>query len=197
MKSMTLILIMIVLAVIFLGSYLSPNDFSNCGIKPDQSSKCKKSDAIVAVSGGDTNARLSKSIELFKNGWADKLIFSGAAQDKSGPSNARAMKISAINSGVDETKILIDENSESTKQNASNTSEIFTKEGIKNAIIVTSGYHQRRASVEFKKFAPEVELRSYPISDKDWSGLWWTNLRGWTLATSELTKNISLSAGAK
>lgn len=195
MKSAVLIIIIFILGIIFLDKYLSPNDFSGCGIKPDQTSRCKKSDAIVAVSGGDTNARLAKSIELFKNGWGDKLIFSGAAQDKSGPSNAKAMKQTAIASGIEESSILIDESSESTKQNASNTAEIFSKERILNAIVVTSGYHQRRASFEFKKFSPQVEVRSYPIDDKDWSGLWWTNLRGWTLATSELTKNISLSAG--
>lgn len=197
MKSIFLIFVIFIFGIIWLGSYLSPNDFKNCNTKPDNTSRCKKSDAIVAISGGDTNARLAKSIELFNNGWGDKLIFSGAAQDKSGPSNARAMKFVAINSGIKEENIIIDENSESTQQNATNTAKIFAAKGIRSAIIVTSGYHQRRATFEFKKFSPTVDVRSYPINDKDWSGMWWTNLRGWTLATSELTKNITISAGNK
>lgn len=197
MKSLILIFLILFLTIFYASSYLSPNDFSNCSIRPDNSSKCKKADAIVAISGGDTDARLEKSIELFKNGWADKLIFSGAAKDKTGPSNARAMKAIALNAGVSEKSILIDEAANTTKENALNTSKIFSEEKIHSAIIVTSGYHQRRASSEFKTSSPTVEIRNFPVNDKDWSSMWWTNIRGWTLATTEITKNMTIEASNK
>jgi uncharacterized SAM-binding protein YcdF (DUF218 family) len=189
--------VFLIALILFIGFYLEPNDFRKCSETPSTSiSGCDKSDILVVLSGGDTNARVDKSIELFNKGWSDKILFSGAAQDKSGPSNALAMKTRAINAGVAEDKILIDETSETTKENAINSSEIFETENIKTAILVTSGYHQRRAVMEFKTYSDSVSIRNYPVGyDKDWSFWWWTNYRGWSLAMSELAKNIEITFG--
>jgi uncharacterized SAM-binding protein YcdF (DUF218 family) len=147
----------------------------------------------VAVSGGDTDARVNEAIKLYKNGWADILIFSGAAQDKTGPSNAAAMKSLAIKEGVPETVIFLDEYSETTKQNAENVQAIFTKNNINKIILVTSGYHQRRASIEFNRRTHDVAILNHSSdSDKDWSSWWWVTLRGWWLAASEFVKIILL-----
>ena len=107
------------------------------------------------------------------------------------------MKAIALNAGVSEKSILIDEAANTTTENALNTSKIFSEENIHSAIIVTSGYHQRRASSEFKTSSPTVEIRNFPVNDKDWSSMWWTNIRGWTLATTEITKNITIEASNK
>ena len=40
---------------------------------------CRKADAIVVVSGGDTNARTDEAIKLYKEGWAPLIVVSGAA----------------------------------------------------------------------------------------------------------------------
>ena len=75
------ILIALIIGISF---YLQPNDFIGCQEIPTTgSSQCEKADAIVVVSGGDTMARTDEGIRLYKNGWADTLVFSGAAQDKS------------------------------------------------------------------------------------------------------------------
>jgi uncharacterized SAM-binding protein YcdF (DUF218 family) len=183
------IVIVIVLTTIGLSVYLQPDDLSGCGNVPSSKQKCQKVDAIVAVSGGDTDARAREAVKLFKNGWSDKLIFSGAAQDKTGPSNAQEMKVLAVSNGVPESSISIDEYSETTKQNAENVQAIFSKLNIKNVILVTSGYHQRRASLEFNKQTKNVVIINHPVAaDKDWSWWWWTSFRGWWLALSEVTK---------
>lgn len=177
--------------IIGLSIYLQPNDFSAFCSDRRTNSACDISqvDAIVAISGGDTQARTNEAIKLYKNGWASKLIFSGAAEDKSGPSNAAAMKAIAVADGVIETDILIDEYSSNTKQNAENVQAIFTDNNIKNVILVTSGYHQRRASLEFNKRAVGVTIVNHPVaSDSDWSALWFMTPRGWILALSEIMK---------
>lgn len=192
-----MITIFLITFIIVVGVYLQPNDFKKCSDKPDTSiTGCENADALVVLSGGDTNARVDKSIALFNKGWAGKILFSGAALDKSGPSNALAMKNRAVQAGVSEDKILIDETSETTKENAINSSQIFQSEKISKAILVTSGYHQRRAVMEFKTYSSSVSIRNYPVGyDKDWSFWWWTNFRGWSLAMSELAKNLELSIG--
>jgi len=97
----------------------------------------------------------------------------------------------AINAGVPVDSIYLDESSETTQQNAKNVQAIFAKIGVKKAILVTSGYHQRRASLEFNKQANGVIILNHPVqSDKDWSFMWWATPHGWWLASSELAKII-------
>jgi uncharacterized SAM-binding protein YcdF (DUF218 family) len=185
------ILIPVLAAALFIVTvsfYLAPNDFTKCSSGPTIAGDCSAADAIVAVSGGDTNARTDKAIELYKDGWASLLIFSGAAQDKSGPSNAEAMAARAIAQGVPAGVIEIDEYSETTTENAENTQSIFERNGVSLVILVTSGYHQRRASLEFNKRTDGVEIKNYPTDDSDWTMWWWLTPRGWWLSANELAK---------
>ena len=87
--------------------FLGPDDLSRCGQAPSNSSNCAAADAIVVVSGGDTNARVDAAIERYRNGWSPLLIFSGAAQDENGPSNAQAMKTRAVSQGVPSENVVI------------------------------------------------------------------------------------------
>lgn len=183
--------IVAVLAVVGLSFYLQPDDLAKCNKKPGGSNDCQVVDAIVAISGGDTTARANQAIDLYKNGWSHLLFFSGAAQDKTGPSNAAVMKQLAIKAGVPENSIYIDENAETTQQNAAKTQATFNDMGIKKIILVTSGYHQRRASLEFNKLTSGMTILNHPVaSDQDWSFWWWVTPRGWSLAGSEIVKIV-------
>jgi len=196
MKILAIILAAFVLLVLSLGNYLAPNDLSSCDVHPANKSPCMAADAIIAVSGGDTAARTSEAIKLYENGWAPKLIFSGAAQDKTGPSNAEAMRRQANVEGVPDEDIIIEEYGATTKQNAENTQTIFESNNITSAILVTSPYHQRRAGLEFTKRTSGVSLRNHPVAqDNQWSNLWWMTPSGWYLAVSELVKIIAFYAG--
>ncbi len=192
MIKLIITIIVPIIAIIFgISWYLQPNDLSKCGKIPDQSQNCQVVDSIVAISGGDTLARASHAISLYKNGWAKSVIFSGAAQDKSGPSNAKVMKNLAIDAGIPSSSIFIDEYSETTGENAQNTKAIFNNHSIKRVILVTSGYHQRRANLEFNRRTDGAIILNSPVlMDKDWSFWWWTSLRGWWLAISEIVKII-------
>lgn len=188
-----LLAIPVLLAVIILalGNYLQPDDLAPCNNTILNNSKCQAVDAVVAVSGGDTNARTDEAIALYKKGWAPVLIFSGAAEDKTGLSNAAAMKARALAADVPESAIYIDEYSETTRENAENTQTILREHDIRTVILVTSGYHQRRADLEFTARTKDVMIINHPVAtDQDWSVWWWTNPRGWSLSLSELFKII-------
>jgi len=197
MKWLISVGILVVVFIVTLTFFLQPNSFLGCSSTPSSEGDCVKADAIVVVSGGDTQARTAAGIKLFQDGWADTLILSGAAQDKSGPSNAEAMQLQAVAAGVPETAIIIDKDSESTQQNAQNAQTIFSENNYRDIILVTSGYHQRRASLEFNKQAENVVIRNHPVTqDRDWSFFWWMTPRGWWLAGGELAKIIAFYAGA-
>ena len=180
-----------------IGAYLAPDNLAKCkDLLPSAEAGCGRADAIVAVSGGDTTARANEAIKLYKNGWAGILVFSGAAADKTGPSNAAVMKQQAIDAGIDPNSIIIEERSESTIENAAETAELFKKHDVKSVILVTSAYHQRRATLEFKKGAPGVRILAHPVSsDKQWGPWWWLTPTGWSLAMPELVRSLILSTG--
>ena len=189
-------LVFVAVFITLVSIYLQPNNFVGCNGTPSEGSECAKSDAIVVVSGGDTQSRTDAGIQLYKNGWAETLIFSGAAQDKTGPSNAEAMRRQAVEAGVPISATIIDEDSESTQQNAENTKAIFAIYGYDDIILVTSGYHQRRASLEFNKLAENVNIRNHPVTqDSDWGMLWWLTPRGWWLSGGELVKIVAFYFG--
>lgn len=195
-KAIIAVVVAVAIIIIGLSVYLGPNDLAGCGTHPTGVKPCQEADAIVAVSGGDTTARTREAIKLYKNGWASKLIFSGAAEDKSGPSNAEVMRREAEAENVPKSDIIIEEYGETTKQNAVNTQSIFEKNDIKSVILVTSAYHQRRASLEFNKRSQNVTVRNHPVPrDDQWSAIWWLTPIGWFLAISEFIKIIVFYLG--
>lgn len=181
-----------------ISAYLGPDGLEECGLYPSTKPNCERVDAIVAISGGDTTSRTSQAIDMYKRDWAPKLIFSGAAADKSGPSNAEAMKKQAIESGVPASDILIDETSETTKQNALNAVDILQENNVHTVILVTSSYHQRRAALEFGRRAGiDIKIINHPVkTDRQWSSRWWMTPTGWYLAVSEMVKIIFFYIGA-
>jgi len=190
LATLALLAIAAAVVIIGIGTFLAPDGLSHCEQQPSTQQDCRKADAIVAISGGDTSARTAQAIQLYKDGWAEFLVFSGAALDKSGPSNAEAMRRQALGAGVPSVAILVDETSETTKQNAANTTNLFERRNIRSVILVTSAYHQRRAGLEFgQRAGTAIRIVNHPVqSDNQWSQWWWTTPTGWWLAGSELFK---------
>jgi uncharacterized SAM-binding protein YcdF (DUF218 family) len=177
-------------AVTGIENLLNVDDLAECPKPSLTDPACASADAIVTVSGGDTTARVAEAIKLYNQGWSKKLVFSGAALDTTGPSNAEAMRTQALNMGVPSSDILIESNSMDTAQNAFLTSALVGS--VDRIIVVTSPYHQRRAGLEFKRFfGDQVEVVNHPTShDRQWQTYWWSTASGWTLALSESLKTL-------
>lgn len=188
MKLAIVVLIVFVSVVVAITWYLTPNDLSRCEMPSPGT--CAPADAIVVVSGGDTNARVAHGVDLFMQGWGNRLVFSGAAADQTGLSNAQAMRLQAMRLGVSDGQIAIEEYSRTTSENAANTSEYFSRNNMNRIILVTSAYHQRRAYLEFNRYTnDQVQVLNSPVAeDRQWSWYWWLTPRGWWLAGSELVK---------
>ncbi len=184
--------VIVIFVVISLGVsvYLSPDDLANCQEQPTKNQPaCQAAEAIVVVSGGDTDARTDEATRLYEKKWAPLIIMSGAAADKRGPSNAAVMRYRAIKDEIPKEAVIAEESSETTKQNAIEVRQILRDRKIKNIILVTSGYHMRRAYLEFSANMPGVKIRAHPTKyDAKWVTVWWLTPWGWWLAVSELVK---------
>lgn len=177
-------------AVTGINNLLSVDDIKDCSAPSVLEPACAPADAIVALSGGDTPARVTEAVRLYKAGWADTLVFTGAALDQQGPSNAEAMRTQAVSQGVPSDVILLEVNAFDTTQNAQHTSALIAD--AQRIIVVTSPYHQRRAGLEFKKFfGSQVTVVNHPTPyDRLWPDFWWTTTGGWWLALLESAKTI-------
>ena len=178
------LLISLALLTIF-GSayYLSPQD------------QLTKADAIVVISGGQTRTRAERGIELYKQGWAPKLVFSGAALD-SGPSNAHEMRLQALRAGVPDEAILSDEDARTTYENAVNTKRMLEENDVRSLILVTSPYHQRRANMTFRYiYGADYKIINQSSFDNRWSkAAWWATPFGVYITASEIAKVLYISA---
>jgi uncharacterized SAM-binding protein YcdF (DUF218 family) len=177
-------------AVTGINNLLSVDDLKDCTGPSLTNTACAPADAIVAISGGDTPARVAEAVKLYKAGWSSKMIFSGAALDAEGPSNAEAMQAQAISAGVPASAILLENNAYDTTENALHTSILLSD--AKRVIVVTSPYHQRRAGLEFTRFLGEqVQVVNHPTPyDRLWPDYWWTTWGGWLLALVESAKTL-------
>ncbi len=160
------------------GYYLSPQN------------SLAKADAVVAISGGETTARTAEAIRLYKTGWAPTLIFSGAAADANGPSNAQSMAKEAIAAGVPPTAVYLDELAANTRQNAAGVAKIVKDQDLHSIILVTSPYHQRRASITFgRALGQGFPILNHSSYDAKWRrSHWWATPTSRALTFAELQK---------
>jgi uncharacterized SAM-binding protein YcdF (DUF218 family) len=106
-------------------------------------------------------------------------------------SSAELMKREAIRMGVPAAAILVEPRSASTEENAEFTAVLMKERGLRTAILVTSPYHQRRASVLFARaFGPAgLSFVNHPANDPQWDpDRWWLGEPAKTLTLVELAK---------
>src|SRR5690625_4087664 len=115
---------------------------------------------FVAGSSKAVEYRLPKAIELYKQGRADKILFSGGVKwNNSELSEAMRLKRQAMLEGVPECDILIEEESLHTLENVLASLLILNREfhlyQMKRILVVTASYHMRRLHLTLKTYMPD------------------------------------------
>jgi len=132
---------------------------------------------LILVLGGDSNGeRVNEAVDLYKNGYAKKLLMSGGKLSWQ-LTYAGWMKKQAVSMGVPARAILIEDKSESTIENAQFSLPIVLKNKIKSVILVTSPVHTLRAKKVFNKlFSKEgIKVMVRPVQKSDFNpDRWWT-----------------------
>jgi len=104
--------------------------------------------AQVYSSGAPSPAlkrRLDVALSLYEQGYAGKIITTGAQGWNEPMPEAYAMKNYLVNLGVPEQDVFCDPDSYNTTQNITNAKAIMDAQGLRTAIVVTSDYHLWRA----------------------------------------------------
>ena len=128
-----------------------------------------KAKAIVVLAGGNGN-RIETAARLYREGFGEKLFFSGFRIYPETYSSS-LMKKYAMKLGVPEANIIASnpDVEVSTRGESLANLKVLDKNGIKNFILVTSAYHTRRAKLVYEKAVSllgyDIEFLVYPAPD--------------------------------
>ena len=108
--------------------------------------------------------RIHHGIWLYQNGYVDALIFTGGIGDGNERSDAWAAGQYAIEQGVPEADILLEEKSTITQENIANAKKIMDEKEYRTAIIVSDPLHMKRAMLMARDYGIEAYSSPTPTS---------------------------------
>ncbi|OGZ11046.1 MAG: hypothetical protein A3D67_03250 [Candidatus Lloydbacteria bacterium RIFCSPHIGHO2_02_FULL_51_22] len=125
--------------------------------------KLGKADCILVLGSHDPRVA-ERGAQLFLEGWASLLIFSGGVgrltSESWNESEADKFAKIAVGMGVPKDKILVENKSSNTGENIEFTRKLLAERGIdsKKIILVQKPYMERRSYATVKKVWPEKEV---------------------------------------
>ncbi|MEO8681193.1 MAG: YdcF family protein, partial [Vicinamibacterales bacterium] len=128
-------------------------------------------DAIVVFAGGvgesgkagvGVQERVSQAVALYKGGYAAHIIFSSGYVFTL--REAEVMKAVAVDNGVPAGAILLEERAANTLENVTFTDRILREHHWNRILLVSSPYHMRRATMTWRKQAPDVTVTPTPVT---------------------------------
>jgi uncharacterized SAM-binding protein YcdF (DUF218 family) len=127
----------------------------------------EKSDAIVVLTGNGLE-RTRFAIEIYKQGWAPLFVVVGSTGTQPSSKMARL----AIENGIPEEKVIIENKSRNTRQNAESVIRLAQECGWKKIILITTIHHQLRAYLTMRKAKEKavssLQIINYPPTNSSW-----------------------------
>ena len=123
----------------------------------------KRSDAILVLCSHDTRVA-ERGAELFLEGWAPLLVFSGGlgAITRALWTEPEADQFAriAVEMGVPEERVLVENESTNTGENVSFTRRLLAERGLdpESFLLVQKPYMERRSYATFRKVWPEKRV---------------------------------------
>ncbi|MEI7423451.1 MAG: YdcF family protein [Prolixibacteraceae bacterium] len=132
----------------------------------------KKSNAIVLLEGDGLN-RYDNAVELYKQGWADKIIFSGGITDyEYGSFPFVDVLPHILIQGVPNEDIIHESKSLNTREQAVEVIKFACIKGWKSLILVATHEHQYRAYLTFLReiidSKSNIILYNAPVRNLSW-----------------------------
>lgn len=133
------------------------------------SSGAGSSDAIVVLTGG--KRRTDEGLSLLRKTGTGVLILSGVNRE----SDVNSIFLNKIEK-TEHRSIILDKNSRSTYENAVEVRRIMEGRGLKSMVLLTSGYHMKRAFYIFRRVMPGyIRIKTYSVSSPNFDeNRWWS-----------------------
>ncbi len=124
---------------------------------------------INRIQFGRSSDRVFQALELYHLGYVKKIILVGGSGSINYPEDKESIEIKdyLMNLGYKSEDIIIESQSRNTHENAKYTKQVIDSLGMKGPyIMVTSGFHMKRAQLCFQKYG----IESTPYSTDRYSG---------------------------
>ncbi|HSD65723.1 MAG TPA: YdcF family protein [Vicinamibacteria bacterium] len=132
-------------------------------------------DAAVVLAGDPDYERTRSAVRLLLGGQVGLLILTGG---EPGPGDsATSLRDVALRAGVPAERIRMEQVSSSTRGSMEAIRPILEQEGIRSVAVVTSPYHQRRASWTARRTLRGVAVVSRPADPAGWRPEGWWKTR--------------------
>ena len=130
----------------------------------------QKADCIVVFAGGVGESgkagqgyeeRVQYAVELYKKGYAKKMIFSsGYMRIFKEPLLMEAL---AVSLGVPKEAIILEDKARNTYENVKFTKKILDKNNWHDILLISSPYHMRRVRLIYDKVASDIDVIYLPL----------------------------------
>lgn len=156
----------------------------------------------VAIILGSAKAHLYRvpyAVAEYKNGRVDKIIISGGDRVINGTvmNEAEYLKAAALEMGVEESDIIVENRAQTTLENLQFSREIIKSQGMIetniNVGIVTTAFHMRRSLMMARRIFAKDDVNIIPLPGQDNStrrDTWYKTEKGRNIAIDELKKII-------
>ena len=114
--------------------------------------------------------RLNHGIELWKQGYVEKLILTGGIAEGNTRSDAAIGAEYALSQGVPAEAILLEEGSTITEENLRGAAVLMEENGLETALLVSDPLHMRRAMLQAGDFG--LTVYSSPTPTTLYTGFW-------------------------
>ncbi len=169
---------MLVVAVVLLVFITGFGTYINIYGRKDQSPQAGKVDVVIVLGakvmvGRHTSMveRTRRGAELVKNGQADYLLLTGGQGSDEDRSEAAAMAELAAGFGVPREKLILEDKSRNTRENATFSARICRERGWQKVIIVSDTFHLWRARRNFQH--ENLTVYTSPALQSDPSRHWY------------------------
>ena len=159
-NKVAILISLLVVSLIILSAIITAVSIAHYG-KLDEKAHCDVAIILGAATSGEKvspvyRERVNHGIWLFENGYVDYLILTGGVGKGNEKSDAYVAKQYAIEKGVPEQVLLIEEKSKITEENLEYAKEIMDAFSMDTAIIVSDPLHMKRAMLMAKDYGIEA-----------------------------------------
>jgi uncharacterized SAM-binding protein YcdF (DUF218 family) len=185
--------VLVVIVLIGLGGLLAAAViWLNLGYYLDVTSPPLQADAIIVLGGeGGRFMRTRHAVELYAQGFASTVVFSGGTMASTGlDCTSTALSVeAAANMGLPAAAVRLAPEAQSTLDEATNLRTLIEAEGWTSLLVVTDRFHTRRARQTLAAYLPGMALQASAPDDPVYDAArWWGNERSLVLAVSEVLK---------
>jgi uncharacterized protein YciU (UPF0263 family) len=150
---------------------------------------------LIFVFGGQGEDRVNKAIELYKEGMATKILFTGkkaAYMNDVSESEAEYYAKKAIDNGVPEDALILEKEAINTVENAVKSVKMLKEMDFlpKSIILINHSFQMRRSYLTFKTNADwNTKLMKLPVAaEKFTKDTYYKDIEGWRFVFYEYIK---------